>query len=201
MQIAQVKSERSKKEKARKVAAEQPVGAPLPKPEQHSAEPEHRVERPAETVPAASGSEHAASTAPQPYPVLLLDMEKIVNSSFNPRKSFSEESLQELADSIAQVGVLQPICVRPKDEEFEIVYGERRYWAAERAGLKMIPVVVRELSDAEAEDAAITENLQREDVKPLEEAAAYSRALDSGRHTVESLVGKFGSRRPTSARG
>ena len=192
MQIAQVKSERSRKEKARKVAVEQPVGAPLPKPEQHSAEPEHGVGQPAETVPAASGSEHAASTAPQPYPVLLLDMEKIVNSSFNPRKSFSEESLQELADSIAQVGVLQPICVRPKDEEFEIVYGERRYWAAERAGLKMIPVVVRELSDAEAEDAAITENLQREDVKPLEEAAAYSRALDSGRHTVESLVGKFG---------
>ena len=192
MQIAQVKSERSKKEKARKVAVEQLVGAPQLKPELHSAEPEHGVERPAETVPAASGSEHAASTAPQPYPVLLLDMEKIVNSSFNPRKSFSEESLQELADSIAQVGVLQPICVRPKDEEFEIVYGERRYWAAERAGLKMIPVVVRELNDAEAEDAAITENLQREDVKPLEEAAAYSRALDSGRHTVESLVGKFG---------
>lgn len=119
-------------------------------------------------------------------------MEKIVNSSFNPRKSFNEDSLQELADSIAQVGVLQPICVRPKDEEFEIVYGERRYWAAVMANLAHIPAFVREMSDAEAEDAAITENLQREDVKPLEEAAAYRRALDSGRHTVESLVEKFG---------
>lgn len=100
--------------------------------------------------------------------------------------------MQELADSIRQVGVLQPICVRPKEGGFEIVYGERRYWAAAMAGLKFIPALVRELSDAEAEDAAITENLQREDVTPREEAVAYKRALESGRHTIESLVGKFG---------
>lgn len=129
----------------------------------------------------------------QPAPaVQLLDLNKIVNSTYNPRKDFRPETLQELADSIRQVGVLQPICVRPKDEGFEIVYGERRYWAAAMAGLKFIPALVRELSDAEAEDAAITENLQREDVTPREEAAAYKRALESGRHTIESLVGKFG---------
>lgn len=124
--------------------------------------------------------------------VQLLDLNKVVSSTYNPRKDFRSETLQELADSIRQVGVLQPICVRPKDEGFEIVYGERRYWAAAMAGLKFIPALVRELSDAEAEDAAITENLQREDVTPREEAAAYKRALESGRHTIESLVGKFG---------
>ena len=124
--------------------------------------------------------------------VRLLDLNKIVNSTYNPRKNFREDTLLELAESIRQSGVLQPICVRPRDEGFEIVYGERRYWAAAMAGLKFIPALVRNLSDAEAEDAAITENLQREDVRPREEAAAYKRALQSGRHTIESLVGKFG---------
>ena len=136
-----------------------------------------------------------ARTAPaeQEEPMVqLLDLNKIVNSDYNPRKDFREETLLELSESIRQSGVLQPICVRPKDEGFEIVYGERRYWAAAMAGLKYIPALVRELTDAEAEDAAITENLQREDVKPREEAAAYNKAIQSGRHTIESLVGKFG---------
>lgn len=143
-----------------------------------------------ESSQAASNSETAEQqSAPA---VQLLDLNKIVGSTYNPRKDFRSETLLGLADSIRQVGVLQPICVRPKDEGFEIVYGERRYWAAAMAGLKFIPALVRELSDAEAEDAAITENLQREDVTPREEAAAYKRALESGRHTIESLVGKFG---------
>ena len=83
--------------------------------------------------------------------VRLLDLNKIVNSTYNPRKNFREETLLELAESIRQSGVLQPICVRPRDEGFEIVYGERRYWAAAMANLKFIPALVRDLSDAEAE--------------------------------------------------
>ena len=142
-------------------------------------------------LPQATTSSETAEQQPAPT-VQLLDLNKIVSSTYNPRKDFRPETLQELADSIRQVGVLQPICVRPKEGGFEIVYGERRYWAAAMAGLKFIPALVRELSDAEAEDAAITENLQREDVTPREEAAAYKRALESGRHTIESLVGKFG---------
>lgn len=141
--------------------------------------------------PQAASNPETAEQQPAPA-VQLLDLNKIVSSTYNPRKDFRSETLQELADSIRQVGVLQPICVRPKEGGFEIVYGERRYWAAAMAGLKFIPALVRELSDAEAEDAAITENLQREDVTPREEAAAYKRALESGRHTIESLVGKFG---------
>lgn len=170
MKNARMKSQTSKKDKARKVN-EMQIG---------------------DSIAAGPTSESSGVVVPQSFPVESITLDRIVNSEFNPRKSFSEASLQELADSIAQVGVLQPICVRPKDEMFEIVYGERRYWAAVLANRTHIPAFVREMSDAEAEDAAITENLQREDVKPLEEAAAYRRALDSGRHTVESLVGKFG---------
>ncbi len=199
MQTAQVKSQSSKKNKARKVAEPESAAAVQPIPEIEASEvaaPEsasaEQAERPAKTVAAEPASESAETAVPQPCPIELLDLDRIVNSDFNPRKSFREESLQELADSIRQVGVLQPICVRPKGEMFEIVYGERRYWAAVMANLARIPAFVREMSDAEAEDAAITENLQREDVRPLEEAAAYSRALESGRHTVESLIGKFG---------
>ena len=164
-----------------------------------AATPEMQEQASAETAGKQdTGTEMQASVAPtaparQEGPLVqFLDLNKIVNSDYNPRKDFREETLQELSESIRQSGVLQPICVRPKDEGFEIVYGERRYWAAALAGLKYIPALVRDLTDAEAEDAAITENLQREDVKPREEAAAYNKAIQSGRHTIESLVGKFG---------
>ena len=146
-----------------------------------------------EPIPAEIQTPAAEETKLHPEPqIQLLDLNKIVNAEYNPRKDFREETLLELAESIRQVGVLQPICVRPQGEGFEIVYGERRYWAAAMAELKFIPALVREMTDTEAEDAAITENLQREDVKPREEAQAYERALQSGRHTIESLVGKFG---------
>lgn len=140
-----------------------------------------------------SKSVQAEGVQPQEEPqVQLIDLNKIVCNTYNPRKDIREESLLELATSIRQSGVLQPICARPKGETFEIVYGERRFWAAAMAELKYIPTIVREMTDAEAEDAAITENLQREDVKPMEEAAAYKRCLESGRHTIESLIDKFG---------
>ena len=168
--------------------AQDPVaaGSPDMKPAEPQATDIGAVNPVAETSPAEQPAAHPETD------VRLLDLNKIVNSTYNPRKNFREDTLLELAESIKQSGVLQPICVRPRDEGFEIVYGERRYWAAAMANLKFIPALVRDLSDAEAEDAAITENLQREDVRPREEAAAYKRALQSGRHTIESLEGKFG---------
>lgn len=114
-------------------------------------------------------------------------------SNYNPRKNFDETSLAELAESIRQQGVLQPIGVRPiADNRFEIVFGERRYRASQMAGLEEIPAVVMEISDEVAEDMAITENLQRKDVTPIEEANAYQRFIDSGRHDVQSLAVQFG---------
>ena len=82
-----------------------------------------------------NNEESVRPESPRQIQTLAMNLNKIVNSDYNPRKDFREETLQELSESIRQSGVLQPICVRPKDEGFEIVYGERRYWAAAMAGL------------------------------------------------------------------
>ena len=114
-------------------------------------------------------------------------------SNYNPRKNFDETSLAELAESIRQQGVLQPIGVRPiADNRFEIVFGERRYRASLMAELAEIPAIVMEISDETAEEMAITENLHRKDVTPIEEANAYQKLIDSGRHDVQSLTVQFG---------
>lgn len=101
----------------------------------------------------------------------------LVSSEMNPRKTFSEDSLKELSNSIFEKGVLQPIVVRPVGKKFEIVCGERRYRAAKMAALKEIPAMIRQLDDEAAFDLMITENLQREDVQPMEEAAAFAELL------------------------
>lgn len=124
----------------------------------------------------------------------MVALADIQPSGFNPRKYFDETSLYELAESIKQQGVLQPVTVRPIDgtERYEIVFGERRYRASVIAGRDDIPAIVTELSDEEAEEMAITENLQRKDVTPVEEAAAYQRLIESGRHSVQTLAVLFG---------
>lgn len=126
--------------------------------------------------------------------ITLVSLANIQPSSFNPRKYFSESALYELADSIKQQGVLQPITVRPiaDTDRYEIVFGERRYRASVIAGMEEIPVIVSELSDEAAEEMAITENLQRKDVTPMEEANAYQRLIETGRHTIETLAVRFG---------
>lgn len=125
--------------------------------------------------------------------IVSMALADIQPGSYNPRKNFDETSLAELAESIEQQGVLQPIGVRPiADNRFEIVFGERRYRASLMAGLTEIPAVVMDISAEEAGDMAITENLQREDVTPIEEANAYQKLIDSGRHDVQSLAVQFG---------
>lgn len=126
--------------------------------------------------------------------ITMVALANIQPSGFNPRKRFDETSLYELAESIKRQGVLQPITVRPVDgtDRYGIVFGERRYRASVIAGRDEIPAIVSELSDEEAEEMAITENLQRKDVTPVEEAAAYQRLIESGRHTVQTLAQLFG---------
>lgn len=125
--------------------------------------------------------------------ITLVALANIQPSGYNPRKNFDEASLAELSESIRQQGVLQPIGVRPmEDNRFEIVFGERRYRASLMAGLEEIPAVVMDISDETAEEMAVTENLQRKDVTPIEEANAYQRLIDSGRHDVQSLSVQFG---------
>jgi ParB family chromosome partitioning protein len=122
----------------------------------------------------------------------VLNVSEIKTNKYNPRKSFPENELQELAESIKQLGVLQPILVRPKGKKYEIIFGERRYKAVVLAGLTEIPANVRELSDDDAMDMAITENLQRQDISPIEEANAFQSLVGSKRYDVMSLVMKFG---------
>lgn len=126
--------------------------------------------------------------------VSLVDLSLIDKSTFNPRKKFDETALDELSESIKQQGLLQPIKIRPitGTNRYEIVFGERRYRAALIAGLKKIPAMISVMSDDEAEDAAIVENLHRKDVAPLEEAEAYARLIEKGKDDINSLAVKFG---------
>ncbi|MDR1181624.1 MAG: ParB/RepB/Spo0J family partition protein [Bacteroidales bacterium] len=124
--------------------------------------------------------------------IVSIELSKIVTGDFNPRKSVNENELTELTESIKQVGILQPVLVRPKGRKFEIVCGERRFRASVLADTKTIPAIVRKMSDDEALEAAITENLCRVDVSPIEEAAAYKRLADTGRYSVENLAVRFG---------
>lgn len=172
-----------------------PRNTSLAVPETPSAAPAAPLSEQSSTTSAAA-SEAVASASegtPAATPIVLLELNRIVCSTYNPRRNLNESSLDELALSMQQTGQLQPICVRGSGEHYEIVYGERRYRAAQRAGFTHIKALVYEhLTDEDAEDMAITENLQREDVAPLEEAAAFLRALKTGRHTVTTLVDKFG---------
>jgi ParB family chromosome partitioning protein len=124
----------------------------------------------------------------------LVDLELTVltpNPS-NPRKYFDEAALKELADSIKSVGILQPIVVRPMADGFEIVCGERRYRASKLAKQKTIPCIVKDLDDSAALQAMITENLQRRDVSPLEEADAYLMMKNNLRFTQVQIASKLG---------
>ena len=104
-----------------------------------------------------------------------------------PRRHFDETALGELAESIRQRGLIQPIVVRPHGHRYQIVAGERRWRAAQKAQLHEVPVIVRDFSDAETLEVAILENIQREDLNPIEEAEAYSKLIGEFGHTQEEL--------------
>ena len=131
-------------------------------------------------------SEANAETGNEPEAVLSIS--EIVRNPNQPRKTFDEDKLAELADSIRQNGVLQPILVRRKGQKYEIVAGERRYQASKLAGLKEIPAVVREIDDDKVFQLALIENLQRSDLSPIEEARGYKQLLTSRSLTQEELA-------------
>lgn len=131
-------------------------------------------------------SEANAETGNEPEAVLSIS--EIVRNPNQPRKTFDEDKLAELADSIRQNGVLQPILVRRKGQKYEIVAGERRYQASKLAGLKEIPAVVREIDDDKVFQLALIENLQRSDLSPIEEAKGYKQLLTSQSLTQEELA-------------
>ena len=121
-------------------------------------------------------------------PDSTLPISEIKPNKAQPRKTFRPEELAELADSIKQNGILQPLLVRKKGSEYEIVAGERRYQAAKAAGLSEVPVVIREISDDEVFKLALIENLQRSDLSPLEEAQGYRQLIKEKGLTQEELA-------------
>ena len=129
-------------------------------------------------------------------PKTQVDIDKISPSPFQPRRAFDEIKLQELAMSIRNQGIIQPLVVRPKGERFELIAGERRWRAAMKAGLSTVPVVVRQASDRDALQLALIENLQREDLNPIEEATGYRRLQDEFTWSQEEVADKVGKSRP-----
>ena len=108
---------------------------------------------------------------------VTLKINQIEPNREQPRKRFDEETLEELADSIRQFGILQPLIVQERTDYYEIIAGERRWRAAKLAGLKEIPVIVKKMSDQEIVEISLIENIQRENLNPIEEAVAYKRLL------------------------
>ena len=119
---------------------------------------------------------------------IMVKISKVEPNRSQPRKKFSEDSLRELAESIKQCGVLQPILVSEQKGYYEIIAGERRWRAAKLAGLKEIPVVIKKLTEQEIVEISLIENIQREDLNPIEEAMAYKRLLDEFHMKQETIA-------------
>jgi len=132
-------------------------------------------------------------------PHRLIPIDKIGPNPSQPRQSIAEEAITELAASIRQYGVIQPVLVRTVTDGFELIAGERRWRAARRAGLDKIPAIVRESTDTESFELALIENLQRQDLSPLEEAAAYCRLIEEFQLTQDQLAARVGKSRATIA--
>lgn len=131
--------------------------------------------------------------------VRVLRPDQIIPSPLQPRRRFDEAALATLRESIRKHGILEPIIVRPKDGQFEIVAGERRFQAAVQAGIDELPVTVREIDDRTAMEIALSENLEREDLSPIEIAASFSDYLIKFRTTQEELAQRLGKDRSTVA--
>jgi len=128
-----------------------------------------------------------------------VSVERITPSPFQPRRLFDDAKIEELAISIRNQGIIQPLVVRRKDSDYELIAGERRWRAAMKAGLSEVPVVVREATDHEALQLALIENLQREDLNPIEEASGYRRLQEEFHWSQDEMAEKVGKSRPAIA--
>jgi ParB family chromosome partitioning protein len=150
--------------------------------------------------PAVKSSPEPSRPAPAQPPgerIEKIALSRIKPCSFQPRKSFSEDSIRELADSLKEQGVLTPLLVRRHGELYEIIAGERRWRAARAAGLTEVPVIVRDADDRKTLELALIENLQREDLNPIEEALGYQQLADQFSLTQEQISARIG--KPRSA--
>ena len=145
----------------------------------------------------SSGNKGDTSAEPEAQKEITVKLSKIEPNREQPRKSFNEEQLAELADSIKRFGVLQPLLVQKKKDIYEIIAGERRWRAAKLAGLKEVPVVIREYSPQQAMEIALIENVQRENLNPIEEALAYQKLMQEFQLKQEEIAERVSKNRTT----
>ena len=129
----------------------------------------------------------------------MMALDRVRPCPFQPRKDFSDEAIQELAESIKAQGIVQPLIVREQGDIFELIAGERRWRAARTAGLLEVPIIVREADDRKVLELALIENLQRENLNPIEEALGYSELIRKFELTQEAVAAKVGKNRATVA--
>jgi ParB family chromosome partitioning protein len=147
-------------------------------------------------IPGASEAKSDGKDESLSYEVAV---ERITPSPLQPRRAFDEAKISELASSIRNQGIIQPLVVRRKGDQYELIAGERRWRAAMKAGLEHVPVVVRDASDHEVLQLALVENLQREDLNPIEEASGYRRLQEEFQWSQEEMAEKVGKSRPAIA--
>ena len=145
------------------------------------------------------GASETSIESRDPRATVEVAVDRISPSPFQPRRRFDETKIEELAASIRNQGIIQPLVVRPKGDGFELIAGERRWRAAMKAGLPRVPVVVRDASDHEALQLALVENLQREDLNPIEEASGYRRLQEEFHWSQEEMADRVGKSRPAIA--
>ncbi|NLT95698.1 MAG: ParB/RepB/Spo0J family partition protein [Clostridia bacterium] len=133
---------------------------------------------------------------PEKDSITEIVIDEIIPNSFQPRKNFDPDKLAELAASIKEHGVLQPVIVRPHGEGYQLVVGERRLRASKILGLEKIPAVIKTLSDRDMTEIALIENIQRQDLNPVEEAKAYKKLMEEFGMTQEEIAKKLGKSRP-----
>lgn len=153
-------------------------------------------------APASALQGAAAAAAPARIPndgFLQVDIDLIDPSPYQPRTHFREQALEELAQSIRASGIIQPLVVRRVGDRYQLIAGERRWRAAQRAPLGRVPVVVRDVPEETALEMALVENLQREDLNPIEQARAFERLIEEFRLTQEEVAGRTGKDRATIA--
>lgn len=146
-----------------------------------------------EGKPKENVTEKKQSTGPE----TIVKISKVEPNRKQPRKTFDEDKLQELADSIRQFGIIQPILVQDRKDHYEIIAGERRWRAAKIAGLKEIPVIIRKYTEKEIMEISLIENIQREDINPIEEALAYKRLLTEFQFKQDEIAERVSKSRTT----
>jgi len=155
---------------------------------------------PPPTAPQARAAQTTQPPTDKADKYVMLSLDQLVPSATQPRKNFPAAQLDELAQSLKEKGVLQPLLVRPaganKDAPYEIIAGERRWRAAQKAQLHKIPVIIHDFNDSDSLEAGIVENIQRADLNPIEEAQAYHRLMTEFNYTQDMLAKKLGKSRP-----